>query len=391
MIRRGAPAARPADGGRAFSWAALASDSDSDSVASAARSPPPKGKKVLVAPGAPTKASKKKTRVEELMDAAAFPDAPLYGPLDDGSVLVKEVGITKGGARVMDVCCRLPPLPVVYSPADTEGQYDAMGRLMLPPLPAVASTAELEILSAIMARGGLIDGDPEMEALDAPGACWGDLFAGPVVADTPTEPTEERPLRGTPEEFWAQPFAANLEVYTMDVYDTRALTDEEWNAMMSWLYWKGWWVDDIGRESVCAEPDDLPARHWCPPRAGTPEPEPEPECAGGPCRRWAADEPAAAAAEPKAPKKKALRAAFPSADGKAPVPVMRFCRAGAACPEKETGCRYVHGDTIPKVDKPCGFGAECGASDPTGVKRSQCLYMHPGEVWSADLCIHRAP
>ena len=42
------------------------------------------------------------------------------------------------------------------------------------------------------------------------------------------------PLRGTPEEFWSQPFAANLEVIHMDVYDTRALTDEEWNAMMSW-------------------------------------------------------------------------------------------------------------------------------------------------------------
>lgn len=363
MIRRGAPAARPADGGRASRWAVLASDSDSDSVASAARSPPPKGKKVLVAPGAPTKAAKKKTRFEEMMDATAFPDAPLYGPLDDGSVLVKEVGITKGGARVMDVCCRLPPLPCVRA------------------APAVDGAA---LLSAIMARGGLIDGDPEMAALEAPGACWGDIFAGSAEAPAEVAAPEERPLRGTPEEFWAQPFAANLEVYTMDVYDTRALTDEEWNAMMSWLYWKGWWVDDIGRESVCAEPDDLPARHWCPPRPETPEPEPEPECAGGPCRRWVDDEPAAA--PPKAPKKKALRAA-----GLAPVPVMRFCRAGCACPEKDTGCRYVHGDTIPKIDKPCGFGAECGASDPTGVKRSQCLYMHPGEVWSADLCIHRAP
>jgi hypothetical protein len=65
---------------------------------------------------------------------------------------------------------------------------------------------------------------------------------------------------------------------------------------------------------------------------------------------------------------------------------MRFCRATACT---EAGCRYVHGDTIPKMDKPCGFGATCGASDPTGLKRSQCIYMHPGEVWTADLCIHR--
>lgn len=364
MIRRGVSVARPADGGRAFNWAALASDSDSDSVAS----PKSQGKKVMITPGAPAKKApkpstmvcgaerripKKMTRVEELlMDAAAFPDAPLYGPLDDGSVVTKEVGTWKGH-RVLEIRCPLPP----------------------PPADGAA------ILSAIMARGGLIDGDPEMVALDAPGVCWGDIFVGSVEVPTeiPTEPAE-RLLRGTESEFWAQPFAANLEVYTMDVYDTRRLTDEEWNAMMSWLYWKGWWVDDFEREWVSAEPDDLPARHWCPPpaRVETPDPEPEPECAG-PCRRWA-DAPA----EPKAPKKKALRAA-----GLAPVPVMRFCRAAADCPEKDTGCRYVHGDTIPKVDKPCGFGAECGASDPTGVKRSQCLYIHPGEVWTADLCIHR--
>ena len=361
MIRRGAShAARPADGGRAYSWAALASDSDSDSVASAAATPV-KGKKVLVAPGAPAKKASKKTRVEELMDAAAFPDAPLYGPAEAGTVVVKELGTLKGGARVMDVCCRLPAAPAV----DGEG-----------------------LLSAIMARGGLIDGDPEMAALDAPGACWGDLFMGPLpVAPVPAE-VEDRPLRGTESDLWSQPFAANLEVYTADVYDTRALTDEEWNAMMSWLYWKGWWVDDFNRGWVSTEPDDLPARHWCPPRPETPEPEPELECVG-PRKvvRWDDDEPAAAAAEPKAPKKKALRAAGLGA----PVPVMRFCRAGCACPEKDTGCRYVHGDTIPKMDKPCGFGAECGASDPTGLKRSQCIYMHPGEEWTADLCIHRPP
>lgn len=289
------------------------------------------------------------------MDAAAFPDAPLYGPAEAGTVVVKELGTLKGGARVMDVCCRLPAAPAV------DGE---------------------SLLAAIMARGGLIDGDPEMAALDAPGACWGDLFMGPLpVAPVPAE-VEDRPLRGTESDLWSQPFAANLEVYTADVYDTRALTDDEWNAMMSWLYWKGWWVDDFERHWVSAEPDDLPARHWCPPRPETPEPEHE-VCAG-PCRRWEdADAPAAAAA-PKAPKKKALRAA-----GLAPVPVMRFCRAGCAC--AEAGCRYVHGDTIPKVDKPCGFGAECGASDPTGLKRSQCIYMHPGEEWTADLCIHRPP
>jgi hypothetical protein len=68
--------------------------------------------------------------------------------------------------------------------------------------------------------------------------------------------------------------------------------------------------------------------------------------------------------------------------------IPRFCRA-APCEEED--CRYVHGDTIPKVNRSCGFGESCGASDPTGVKRSQCLYMHPGETWTTESCIHRPP
>jgi hypothetical protein len=70
---------------------------------------------------------------------------------------------------------------------------------------------------------------------------------------------------------------------------------------------------------------------------------------------------------------------------KAVVTIPRFCREAAACSKE--GCRYVHGDSIPRVDKPCGFGAECGKGDP--AKRASCIYMHPGEVWSADLVVHR--
>lgn len=381
MNRRGAShAARPADGGRAISWAALASDSDSDSVASGPAVTPakPQGKKVLVAPGAPRKALK--TTLDRLMDPLAFSDVGgIHGPLppsEKDSVVVKEVAAGKG-YRVMDVTVALPA----------------------PPAP---STADLERRLA-----ELLAADPEMVALNTPGVCWGDIFAGPVAPAPAVVEDEERPLRGTYSDFWAQPFTDNLDEYTADVYDTRRLTDEEWNAMMKWLYWKGWWIGDYTREWISAEPDDLPARYWCPPRPETPDPSPVgwgqnlPAKLGGPdeyeepakpCKvvRWD-DAPAdhsssccCAAAAPKAPKKKALRAA-----GLAPVPVMRFCRAGEACPEKETGCRYVHGDTIPKIDKPCGFGAECGASDATGLKRSQCIYMHPGEEWSADLCIHR--
>jgi hypothetical protein len=282
------------------------------------------------------------------------------------------------------------------------------------------------LLTDIMARGGLIEADPALAAMDAPGAHWGDLFMGPVASAPAEAETEERPLRGTYLEFWSQSFAANMEEHTADVYDTSRLTDEEWNAMMSWLYWKGWWIYTMERTWVEAVPDDLPARHWCPPPAGwgqnlsaelrgppraeTPDPVDEADAKPKKVVRWSSqpswevlpahsvrgddDAPAASVldhdhsagccAERRFPKKKALRVA-----GLAPVPVLRFCRAGADCAEKDTGCRYVHGDTIPKIDKPCGFGAECGASDPTGLKRSQCVYIHPGEEWTPDLCVRR--
>jgi hypothetical protein len=81
----------------------------------------------------------------------------------------------------------------------------------------------------------------------------------------------------------------------------------------------------------------------------------------------------------------AVAAAPKKAAAKGVVIIPRFCREAGACTKE--GCRYVHGDTIQRVDKPCGFGAECGKGD--AAKRSSCIYMHPGEVWSADLVVHR--
>jgi hypothetical protein len=67
-------------------------------------------------------------------------------------------------------------------------------------------------------------------------------------------------------------------------------------------------------------------------------------------------------------------------------PVARFCKEGTACPT--AGCRYVHGDTIPRINEPCKFGATCGSGDV--AKRATCLRRHPGETWTADLVIKRA-
>ena len=67
-------------------------------------------------------------------------------------------------------------------------------------------------------------------------------------------------------------------------------------------------------------------------------------------------------------------------------PVGRFCKEATACPT--AGCRYVHGNTIPRVNEPCKFGDGCGSGDV--AKRATCLRMHPGETWTAELVIHRA-
>jgi hypothetical protein len=68
-----------------------------------------------------------------------------------------------------------------------------------------------------------------------------------------------------------------------------------------------------------------------------------------------------------------------------PVGVQRFCvKCPAGSPAE--GCQYVHGNTISRINEPCRFAEKC-----TGPKRASCIRMHPGETWSADLVIRRAP
>ena len=158
------------------------------------------------------------------------------------------------------------------------------------------------------------------------------------------------------EEFWAQSFTQNLDERIPDYFDTTGLTDDEFHAMLTWVYANGWQVDVCGRDSVKLVSDDGPSRRYIPDNFWTHKPE------HGMCCSHKHD-------------KKAKTSTIP-----------RFCRA-AVC--EEADCRYVHADTIPKTNRACGFGEGCGASDPTGVKRSQCLFMHPGETWTTESCIHK--
>ena len=245
--------------------------------------------------------------------------------------------------------------------------------------------------------------DPLFAAMDRGEVRWGDLLLSTeplALAAIPVTPERDplsdlwtnpsSPLRATEGELWEQPFAADLDEYWPETYDTRAMSDTDFHAMMAWLYSKGWCVDNYDRQGVRCWPDNASSRRW----------DPAAMAAEGERHiRWADEEPPAAptrccgGAGHRAPKPKHSSEAGgydpsrPARGAKAPVTIPRFCREGHACAAE--GCRYVHGDTIPRVNEPCAFGAGCGASDPTGVKRSQCLRMHPGEVWTPELVIRR--
>lgn len=208
--------------------------------------------------------------------------------------------------------------------------------------------------------------DPLISAMYSGKTLWGDLMYEEIDYDVAAHQAAVSAVSAVEESvqedtgIWSQPFSGSLDMYYGDAYDFRGLTDGEYTACMSWLYEHGWEMEGEDRAGAKAWPANLPPRVWFPVSSQPPR-----ACAS-----------ACASASASLHEKPAAK--------RATVP--RFCRT-AAC--ADASCRYVHDATMPRLDKPCGFGAACGASDPTGVKRSQCLYMHPGETWSADLVIHR--
>jgi len=262
------------------------------------------------------------------------------------------------------------PAPVRVAPG---APVKPPARTVLPREPAYAGDSPTAFL---------LEDDPVLVALNRGDRAWGDILwdGGPVVAMIPMTPPPPRPA-STEDDLWTQPWAARLDIYRSDTYDTRALSDAEWEAMLTWLYASGWDVRDYDRDGVEAYEDDLPPRVWCRPLGEDPE---------EPVRGLHGKFRGIAEADHHhhdccCDHHHAPAATKTLADRKATIP--RFCREGAACEKMD--CCYVHADTIPRINEPCRFGAECGSSDPTGLKRSQCLRMHPGETWDATMVIHR--
>lgn len=208
-----------------------------------------------------------------------------------------------------------------------------------------------------------------------------DLTGVPVASVMVSAAPQQRRLN-TWDDFWALPFAGRLREVWGDCYDCSSLSEAEWNDMMRWLFDAGWDVGQYDRNSVEFEEADGPRRAWIPPAEL--EAMLEEEAALRSHRRHRHAHGHHCHAAEKAPVPVTVPAPAP-AKTKAVVVVPRFCREGASCAKE--GCRYVHGDTIPRVNKPCGFGEDCGKGD--AAKRAMCLYMHPGEEWAEGLVVHR--
>lgn len=215
--------------------------------------------------------------------------------------------------------------------------------------------------------------DPIFAAMRRGDMLWGDLLVPSAVVAVYTPPlvVESRPVYGE-EDFWSQPWTASVDCHWSDCYDTSAMSSTEWESMMTWLYAVGWDIAYESRKYVRAFPDNQPSRVWVAPSRF----ELLAQSDNGHHHHSISCKPVVQLSAPGSDKGK-----------RKGVPIPRFCKAAAACSEE--GCRYTHGDTIPRVNQVCSFGAACGSSDPTGVKRSQCLYMHPGETWIEGMVITR--
>jgi len=198
------------------------------------------------------------------------------------------------------------------------------------------------------------------------------------------------------------------------VWDTSEMSDGNYRRLMEWVYWHGWDVEEESRTLLRAEPGFHLCRPWVPRREVEVveeeiteetrrmlEQEREEELwqreraerrfrkgSGSGGARVVARAVVAAAPVKTVAVKVVEELSAPGSDvgRRNGCPVARFCKEGRACPT--AGCRYVHGDTIPRIDEPCKFGAACGSGD--AAKRATCLRMHPGETWTADLVVKRA-
>ena len=189
--------------------------------------------------------------------------------------------------------------------------------------------------------------------------CWGDLMVPQSSFKLPPHLyVAPRPQQTAADESAFLALNPRIREPRSDTYDLSKLTDAEFVTVMTWVYQKGWHVEEESRDWISAWPLSRPLPpatfQWTPVSVDVPAPVPTP------------------VPVPEAPRR-------PLSPRRTP----QFCRDGPACEKhRHKNCPFVHGDTIPRINRPCGSGATCH-------RRAQCLFMHPGEVWTKDSVIHR--
>jgi len=217
-----------------------------------------------------------------------------------------------------------------------------------------------------------------------------------IVSDMPTTPVEAVPT-------WDSMLHNGWDVIEVmpGYYSTRNLDDDEFERLMTWLCGTGWEISTQSRilnivschhcnTNVAAtqwkwsdldEAVEAAAAATATATATASAPEDRyavPKNACGKCgtHHWISKTPC--------PTGTVSGLSKPGTDvGKrdgAPVP--RFCNLGRTC--SKPGCRYVHGDTIPRINAPCRFNSTC-----TGEKRACCLHMHTGEKYVKGMVLIR--
>jgi len=298
------------------------------------------------------------------------------------------------------------PPPVGDGKRRTASRVGGGHKFACSPWAAMASLCE-EDEELALAKPARIDA---FEALSNTECQWGDLALGDFDARAPAKRGYVQRADGTWRDLdvcltladlFAQPFATRLGQEDEEDYiylNTEDLTEPEFEAMMRWLYFEGWDVPcDVTNcgQTVEVIPGTQKPRLWA-------WPSEEEEAAPSAFRL------AVEAAAARGPSRFMLAAAAPlacaSASGgaggpkppkpaKARIVIPRFCKHAEACPDKDTTCNYVHGDTIVCVDKACGFDKPAEGKCCAGEKRKTCIFMHAseGQTWSPEQVVHRPP
>jgi hypothetical protein len=230
--------------------------------------------------------------------------------------------------------------------------------------------------------------DMELKAMDDRASSWGDMMStgDSISLSEELEDEEDNSLDHTLMSVWGP---EGLVEVMPSFFVTSALSDASFESLMKWLCHTGWDIVDQDRDMIRIDHiEHQPSREWGG-LVSTPVPVAGIPVAGIPvagiprdaCRRcgthhWSSKTPC--------PTGDASKLSKPGTDigRREGPPVMRFCKLGKACPK--AGCRYVHGDTIPRINQPCRFDGTC-----SGEKRATCLHMHHGETYVKGMVLKR--